>query len=91
MNKELLEKWIEENTCVPVSRPMIPVDAVRALLAGKVLCDVEPVYVRYVDDADFGCWAETEDGQAVSVPEEMDGRYVVMGPLYKPVDTGAIK
>jgi len=52
-----LEKWIADNAIEYTLRDRygdsfdnvtaIPVDAVRALLAGKVLCDAEPVAERY--------------------------------------------
>lgn len=61
-----LEKWIEENTCVPLSREMIPVECVRALLKGKVLCDAEPVGLYHPQSGDL-CPIEAFYGDAKEV------------------------
>jgi hypothetical protein len=45
-----LEKWIEENSVTMQLNPKhrgVLVDDLRALFAGKVLCDAEPAGYRY--------------------------------------------
>lgn len=73
-----LEKWIEENTCVPLSREMIPVECVRALLSRFVLCTKEPagyIHEKLLDTTD-----------ATVIMRQKNGGY--SKALYAPADIG---
>jgi len=96
-----LEKWIDvskvtESTVIvgeksqcfgDLVEPMIPERLVRALLAGKVLCDAEPIGYLYQHE---------DSGRTTSVSaqahdcgfERLNPRYTLIGPLHKPADIG---
>jgi hypothetical protein len=89
-----LEQWEQENAApcrffMPEAQDvmMVPLDAVRALLAGKVLCNAEPVGYLYQHE---------DSGRTTSVSaqahdcgfERLNPRYTLIGPLHKPADIG---
>jgi hypothetical protein len=71
-----LEKWIEENKVMAHifnehGEHMVPLNALRALLAGKVLCDAEPV-----------AWMNPNDWIAYTTRQEGDRPlYAAASPL----------
>jgi hypothetical protein len=96
-----LEKWIDvskvtESTVIvgeksqcfgDLVEPMIPERLVRALLAGKVLCDAEPIGYLYQHE-DTGMTASVDVQQVEWGFEKNNPRYTLVGPLHKPADIG---
>jgi hypothetical protein len=89
-----LEKWEQENAApcrffMPEAQDvmMVPLDAVRELLAGKVLCDAEPIGYLYQHE-DTGMTASVDVQQVEWGFEKNNPRYTLVGPLHKPADIG---
>jgi hypothetical protein len=83
-----LEKWIEKHQYHDFGvGHVVEVADLRALLAGRVLCDAEPVGYLYQHE---------DSGRTTSVSaqahdcgfERLNPRYTLIGPLHKPADIG---
>jgi hypothetical protein len=61
--------------------------AMKALLAGKVLCNAEPIGYLYQHE-DTGMTASVDVQQVEWGFEKNNPRYTLVGPLHKPADIG---
>jgi hypothetical protein len=85
-----LEKWIEENKVMAHifnehGEHMVPLNALRALLAGKVLCNAEPIGYLYQHE-DTGMTTSVDVQQVEWGFEKNNPRFTLIGPLHKPAD-----
>ena len=90
-----LEKWIADNEIEYILRDRygdsfdmvtaVPVGKLRALLAGRVLCNAEPIGYLYQHE-DTGMTTSVDVQQVEWGFEKNNPRFTLIGPLHKPAD-----
>ena len=85
-----LEKWIAAHSDWGRHEHqglVVPVSALRALLADKVLCEKKPIGYLYQHE-DTGMTTSVDVQQVEWGFEKNNPRFTLIGPLHKPADIG---